>query len=159
MKQFSLTKILCLMAVLFGLLGVLPAGLADGTLGTAKAYAFEQKPAEFVILDQSGRVTRSDVAGFTTMVKMDYTRPRYNLQINSEKGMTAVENMFRKIAQPDKELVAAAAKEAGTPVLVVLVVKRMETWRINYAPLWWDDDTAVHTYAYADIYAYNADGD
>ena len=159
MKQFPLMKILCLAAVLFGFLGILPAGMADGGAGTAKAFAFEQKPAEFVLLDQSGRVTRSDVAGFTDMVKMDYNRPRYNLQINSEKGVTAVEDMFRKTARPDKETVAAAAKEAGSPVLVVLVVKRMDMWRINYTPMWWDDDTAVHTYAYADIYAYNADGD
>ena len=39
--------------------------------GVSKAYAFETKPVNFVVIDRTGRVSRADMRGWIQMVKMD----------------------------------------------------------------------------------------
>ncbi|MGI6262364.1 MAG: hypothetical protein ACOYKB_00765 [Succiniclasticum sp.] len=161
MRKFLMANVVCLLAVFFACIGgILPAVPGTGTapFGVSRAWAFEQKTAHFVVLDQTGRIGRSEMAGLLTMVKMDYNRPRFDLQVNADAAVSSVENMFGKSPRPDKELMAAAAKEAGAPVLVVLVVHRMDMWHLATAPFYWDEEDVYHTIASADVYAYNEDG-
>ena len=53
----------------------------------------------------------------------------------------------------------AAAEQAGCGALVVMVVHRMESYMVTSHSLFdLDAETYVRTYAYADMFAYNSDG-
>ena len=162
MRRFSLTSVLCVLAVCFACFGGLLTAAPDtaaGPFGLSRAWAFEQKPAHFVVLDRTGRIGRSEMDGLLTMVKMDYNRPRFALQVNAAEAVSPVEAMLRQSPRPDKEQMAAAAKEAGAPVLVVLVVQRMDMWCLAaLPPAYWEDTDLIRTIASADVYAYNEDG-
>lgn len=116
MRRFSLASVLCVLAVCFACFGGLLTAASDtaaGPFGLSRAWAFEQKPAHFVVLDRTGRIGRSEMDGLLTMVKMDYNRPRFALQVNAAEAVSPVEAMLRQSPRPDKEQMAAAAKEAA----------------------------------------------
>jgi len=122
-----------------------------------KAHAFETLPVNFVVIDRTGRVTKADMQGWIQMVKMDYHVPYYRLSDDNTKAVAAVNEMFAKNAKPDKEAMKAAAEQAGCGALVVMVVRRMDSFLVrSFGPF--DDETYVRTYAYADMFAYNSDG-
>ena len=125
--------------------------------GLGKALAFETKPANFVVIDRTGCVTNTDMRGWIQMVKMDYHVPYYRLSDDNTKANVAVDEMFAKNPKPDKEAMAEAAKKAECTALVVLVVHRMDEYMV-YGNSLFDPELYVRTAAYADIYAYNADG-
>ena len=126
-------------------------------LGMPKAYAFETKPVNFVVIDRTGRVSRADMRGWIQMVKMDYHVPYYRLMDDNTKANAAVDEMFAKNPKPDKEALKAAAEQAGCGALVVMVVHRMDSYLVrSFGPF--DDETYVRTHAFADMYAYNSDG-
>ena len=126
-------------------------------LGMPKAYAFETKPVNFVVIDRTGRVSRADMRGWIQMVKMDYHVPYYRLMDDNTKADAAVNEMFAKNPKPDKEAVKAAAEQAGCGALVVMVVHRMDSYIVrSFGPF--DDETYIRTHAFADMYAYNSDG-
>ena len=125
--------------------------------GMPKAHAFETKPVNFVVIDRTRSVTNADMRGWIQMVKMDYHVPYYRLMDDNTKAEEAVSEMFAKNAKPDKEAVKAAAEQAGCGALVVMVVHRMDSYLVrSFGPF--DDETYVRTNAYADMYAYNSDG-
>ena len=127
--------------------------------GLRTGYAFETKPVNFVVIDRTGSVTRADMKGWTQMVKMDYHVPYYRLSDDNTKADEAVAAMFAKNVKPDREAMAEAAKNAGAGALVVLVVRNMDEYIVNSAsPFMFDRDIYVRTVAYADMYAYNSDG-
>ena len=67
--------------------------------------------------------------------------------------------MFAKNPKPDKEAMKAAAEQAGCGALVVMVVHRMDSYMVtSHSPFDHDMETYVRTFAYADMYAYNSDG-
>ena len=155
-------KLLFLLTILIAFCGLAaPASDSDPQIwpGISRAQAFETKPAHFVLIDRTGRVTPAIMRGWIQMVKMDYHFPYHKLQEENTKADSAVRTMFGKNAKPDKEALAAAAQEAGAPVLVVMVVHRMDSYYVysafGFGP---DSETYVRTVADADIYAYNADG-
>ena len=126
-------------------------------LGMPKAYAFETKPVNFVVIDRTGRVSRADMRGWIQMVKMDYHVPYYRLMDDNTKADAAVNEMFAKNVKPDKEALKAAAEQAGCGALVVMVVHRMDSYIVrSFGPF--DDETYIRTHAFADMYAYNSDG-
>ena len=126
-------------------------------LGMPKAYAFETKPVNFVVIDRTGRVSRADMRGWIQMVKMDYHVPYYRLMDDNTKADAAVNEMFAKNPKPDKEAMKAAAEQAGCGALVVMVVHRMDSYIVrSFGPF--DDETYIRTHAFADMYAYNSDG-
>jgi len=121
------------------------------------AHAFETMPANFVVIDRTGEVTNQDMRGWIQMVKMDYHIPYYRLSDDNTRAVAAVQEMFSKTVKPDKEAMAEAAKNAECTALVVLVVRRMDEYMVrNHSYL--DPETYVRTFAYADMYAYNANG-
>ena len=127
--------------------------------GVSKAYAFETKPVNFVVIDRTGRVNRADMRGWIQMVKMDYHVPYYRLMDDNTKADAAVNEMFSKNAKPDKEAMKAAAEQAGCGALVVMVVHRMDSYMVtSHSPFDFDMETYVRTFAYADMFAYNSDG-
>ena len=126
-------------------------------LGMPKAHAFETKPVNFVVIDRTGSVNRADMKGWIQMVKMDYHVPYYRLMDDNTKANAAVNEMFAKSVKPDKEALKAAAEQAGCGALVVMVVHRMDSYLVrSFGPF--DDETYVRTHAFADMYAYNSDG-
>ena len=125
--------------------------------GVSKAYAFETKPVNFVVIDRTGRVSRADMRGWIQMVKMDYHVPYYRLIDDNTKADAAVNEMFAKSPKPNKEAMKAAAEQAGCGALVVMVVHRMDSYIVrSFGPF--DDETYIRTHAFADMYAYNSDG-
>ena len=126
-------------------------------LHVSKAYAFETKPVNFVVIDRTGSVRNADMRGWIQMVKMDYHVPYYRLMDDNTKANAAVNEMFAKNAKPDKEAMKAAAEQAGCGALVVMVVHRMDSYMVHsFNPF--EDEIYVRTYAYADMFAYNSDG-
>ena len=126
-------------------------------LGMPKAYALETKPVNCVVIDRTGRVSRADMRGWIQMVKMDYHVPYYRLMDDNTKADAAVNEMFAKNPKPDKEAMKAAAEQAGCGALVVMVVHRMDSYIVrSFGPF--DDETYIRTHAFADMYAYNSDG-
>ena len=126
-------------------------------LGMPKAHAFETKPVNFVVIDRTGSVSRADMRGWIQMVKMDYHVPYYRLMDDNTKADAAVNEMFAKNPKPDKEAMKAAAEQAGCGALVVMVVHRMDSYIVrSFGPF--DDETYIRTHAFADMYAYNSDG-
>ncbi|MBO6038627.1 MAG: hypothetical protein J6P17_01560 [Acidaminococcaceae bacterium] len=126
-------------------------------LHVSKAYAFETKPVNFVVIDRTGSVSNADMRGWIQMVKMDYHVPYYRLMDDNTKANAAVNEMFAANPKPDKEAMKAAAEQAGCGALVVMVVRRMDSYLVrSFGPF--DDETYVRTNAFADMYAYNSDG-
>ncbi|MBO5993867.1 MAG: hypothetical protein J6P76_07080 [Acidaminococcaceae bacterium] len=126
-------------------------------LHVSKAYAFETKPVNFVVIDRTGSVSNADMRGWIQMVKMDYHVPYYRLMDDNTKANAAVNEMFATNPKPDKEAMKAAAEQAGCGALVVMVVRRMDSYLVrSFGPF--DDETYVRTNAFADMYAYNSDG-
>ena len=155
-------KLAFLLTILFVLCGwaVVPSGSAgQGWAGMSRAYALETKPAYFVVIDRTGQMTSGIMRHWIQMVKMNYHFPYHKLQEDNTKAESAARAMLSKNIKPDKEALAAAAQEAGTSVLVVMVVRNMETAYVHsvldFGP---DSETYVRTVADADMYAYNADG-
>lgn len=126
----------------------------------AKAEAYETWPAHFVVIDRTGKVNSSIMRGWTQMVKMDYHAPYYKLQEDNTKAEAAVQEMFAKNLKPDKAAMAAAAKAAETTALVVLVVRAMDE-DVVQSPFAFGPDAEIYTRtaAYADMYAYNGNGE
>ena len=156
-------KIFWLMVMLFALFGGLGGDmpLTDGIpfFGVQKACAFETKPVNFVVIDRTGSVTKADMRGWIQMVKMDYHVPYYRLSDDNTKADAAVAEMFAKNAKPDKEAMKAAAEQAGCGALVVMVVHQMDSYMVHSrSPFDFDTETYVRTIAYADMFAYNSDG-
>ena len=141
--------------LLLAMLAVLCSGVAGDisplegvpVLGMPKAEAFETKPVNFVVIDRARSVGKADMRGWIQMVKMDYHVPYYRLMDDNTKANAAVDEMFAKNPKPDKEAMKAAAEQAGCGALVVMVV------HFDF-----DMETYVRTFAYADMYAYNSDG-
>ena len=146
-----------LVALCSGVAGDISAWGPAAFFATPKAHAFETKPVNFVVIDRTGNVTRADMRGFVQMVKMDYHVPYYRLMDDNTKADAAVNEMFAKNVKPDKEAMKAAAEQAGCGALVVLVIHRMDSYMVHsYGPF--DDEIYVRTFAYADMFAYNSDG-
>ena len=146
-----------LIALCSGLTGDISGLDAVPFVGMPKAYAFETKPVNFVVIDRTRSVTDADMKGWIQMVKMDYHVPYYRLMDDNTKANAAVNEMFAKNAKPDKEAVKAAAEQAGCGALVVMVVHRMNSYIVtSHSPF--DMETYVRTFAYADMFAYNSDG-
>ena len=144
-------------ALCSGVAGDISAWEPAAFFGTPKACAFETKPVNFVVIDRTGSVTNADMRGWIQMVKMGYHVPYYRLMDDNTKADAAVSEMFAKNAKPDKEAMKAAAKQAGCGALVVMVVHRMESYLVHsYGPF--DDEIYARTVAYADMFAYNSDG-
>ena len=153
------------MFLLLAVIVALCSGIAGdiSALGTVpffdmpKAHAFETKPVNFVVIDRTRSVTNADMRGWIQMVKMDYHVPYYRLMDDNTKANAAVNEMFAKNAKPDKEAMKAAAEQAGCGALVVMVVHRMDSYMVHsFNPF--EDEIYVRTYAYADMFAYNSDG-
>lgn len=126
--------------------------------GPARAEAFDDKPVNFVVLDGSRSVTPPIYRSWYQMVKMNYHFPYHKISDDNSKALPIVEAMLQH--RVDREAMAKAAEEAGCDVLVVVWVRRMEEEMIQ-GGWWgnpWNHDTYVRTYAYADMYAYNKDG-
>ena len=130
--------------LLLAMLAVLCSGVAGDVsplegvpvLGMPKAEAFETKPVNFVVIDRY-----------------------YRLMDDNTKANAAVDEMFAKNPKPDKEAMKAAAEQAGCGALVVMVVHRMDSYMVtSHSPFDHDMETYVRTFAYADMYAYNSDG-
>ena len=148
-----------LVALCTGLTGELSGWEAVPFIGVPRAYAFETKPVNFVVIDRTGSVGPADMKGWIQMVKMDYHVPYYRLMDDNTKAEAAVREMFAKNAKPDKEAMKAAAEQAGCGALVVMVVHRMDSYIVTaHSPFDFDMETYVRTFAYADMFAYNADG-
>jgi len=121
-------------------------------------FALEEKPAQFVVLDRTGQMTKSEYRGFYQMVKMNYHFPYYKIQEDNSAAVEAVKNMLAEYSRPAKAELKKAAEDCGATALVVLVLHRMDQYMISsWNP--WEHETYVRTNAYADMYAYNADGD
>jgi hypothetical protein len=153
--------------LLLAMLAALCSGVAgDGSVseavpffGMPKAHAFETKPVNFVVIDRTRSVSNADMRGWIQMVKMDYHVPYYRLMDDNTKANAAVNEMFAKNPKPDKEAMKAAAEQAGCGALVVMVVHRMDSYIVTvHSPFDFDTETYVRTYAYADMFAYNSDG-
>jgi len=156
MKKLFLLMAL-VVALCSGVAGEISAWEAVPFIGMPKACAFETKTVNFVVIDRTGGVTRADMRGWTQMVKMDYHVPYYRLSDDNTKAEAAVSEMFAKNVKPDKEAMKAAAEQAGCGALVVMVVHRMDSYMVHsYGPF--DDEIYVRTYAFADMFAYNSDG-
>ena len=125
--------------------------------GMPEAHAFETKPVNFVVIDRTRSVTGADMRGWIQMVKMDYHVPYYRLMDDNTKAETAVSEMFAKNAKPDREALKAAAEQAGCGALVVMVVHRMDMYMVH-SSFDFDREPYMRTNAYADMYAYNSDG-
>ena len=148
-----------LVALCSGVAGDISASQGVQLFNTQKAYAFETLPVNFVVIDRTGSVTNADMRGWIQMVKMDYHVPYYRLMDDNTKAGAAVNDMFAKNVKPDKEAMKAAAEQAGCGALVVLVVHRMDEYILHSgSPLDFDRETYVRTAAYADMYAYNSNG-
>ena len=158
MKKLFL--LLAMLAVLCtGLTGELSGWEAVPFIGMSRAHAFETKPVNFVVIDRTGNVGPADMKGWIQMVKMDYHVPYYRLMDDNTKAEAAVREMFAKNAKPDKEAMKAAAEQAGCGALVVMVVHRMDSYIVTaHSPFDFDMETYVRTFAYADMFAYNSDG-
>ena len=155
-KLFLLLAVL--IALFSGVAGDISA-LESGPFSMSKAYAFETLPVNFVVIDRTGRATKADMRGWIQMVKMDYHVPYYRLSDDNTKADAAVNEMFAANAKPDKEAMAEAAKKAGAGALVVMVVHRMDEYMVHHmSPFDFDRETYVRTVAYADMYAYNSNG-
>ncbi|MBR1589657.1 MAG: hypothetical protein IJ657_01060 [Acidaminococcaceae bacterium] len=158
MKKMFLLLVMVL-AFCSGVLGNGSALENAPLFGVQKAYAFETKPVNFVVIDRTRSVTNADMRGWTQMVKMDYHFPYHRIQEDNTKANAAVDEMFAKNVKPDKEALAEAAKQAECSALVVLVVHRMDEYMVHSSsPFDFDHETYVRTVAYADMYAYNSDG-
>ena len=153
--------------LLLAMLAALCSGVAGDSsaletvpfFGMPKAHAFETKPVNFVVIDRTRSVTNADMRGWIQMVKMDYHVPYYRLMDDNTKANAAVDEMFAKNPKPDKEAMKAAAEQAGCGALVVLVVHRMDEYIVHSgSPFDFDMETYVRTVAYADMYAYNSNG-
>jgi hypothetical protein len=151
--------------LLLAMLAALCSGVAgDGSaleavpfFGMPKAYAFETKPVNFVVIDRTRSVSNADMRGWIQMVKMDYHIPYYRLMDDNTKANAAVNEMFAKNPKPDKEAMKAAAEQAGCGALVVMVVHRMDSYMVHsFGPF--DSEIYVRTFAFADMFAYNSDG-
>ena len=156
-------KILFVFAVLLALCSGVAGDIANleavPFIGTPKACAFETKPVNFVVIDRTGSVGPADMKGWTQMVKMDYHVPYYRLMDDNTKANAAVNEMFAKNPKPDKEAMKAAAEQAGCGALVVMVVHRMDSYIVTrHSPFDFESETYVRTYAYADMFAYNSNG-
>ena len=148
-----------LVALCTGVAGDLFALEAVPFIGVPRAYAFETKPVNFVVIDRTRSVTGADMRGWIQMVKMDYHVPYYRLMDDNTKADAAVSEMFAKNAKPDKEAMKAAAEQAGCGALVVMVVHRMDSYMVTaHSPFDFEMETYVRTFAYADMFAYNSDG-
>jgi len=146
-------------ALCSGVAGDISALEAVPFIGMPKAHAFETKPVNFVVIDRTRSVTNADMRGWIQMVKMDYHVPYYRLMDDNTKANAAVNEMFAKNPKPDKEAMKAAAEQAGCGALVVMVVHRMDSYMVTvHSPFDFDMETYVRTYAYADMFAYNSDG-
>lgn len=154
-------KVFLLLAMLLALWGGVAGDISalEGApfFAVSKAYAFETKPVNFVVIDRTGSVSNADMRGWIQMVKMDYHVPYYRLMDDNTKANAAVNEMFAKNVKPDKEAMKAAAEQAGCGALVVMVVHRMDSYLVHsYGPF--DDEIYMRTFAYADMFAYNSDG-
>lgn len=148
-----------LVALCSGVAGDISALEGMPFLGMPKACAFETKPVNFVVIDRTGSVSKADMRGWVQMVRMDYHVPYYRLMDDNTKANAAVNEMFAKNPKPDKEAMKAAAEQAGCGALVVMVVYRMDSHLVtSHSPFDFDRETYVRTYAYADMFAYNSDG-
>ena len=146
-----------IVALCFGIAGDISPLEGVSVLGMPKAEAFETKPVNFVVIDRTRSVSKADMRGWIQMVKMDYHVPYYRLMDDNTKANAAVDEMFAKNPKPDKEALKAAAEQAGCGALVVMVVHRMDSYLVrSFGPF--DDETYVRTHAFADMYAYNSDG-
>ncbi len=146
-----------IVALCFGIAGDISPLEGVPVLGMPKAEAFETKPVNFVVIDRTRSVSKADMRGWIQMVKMDYHVPYYRLMDDNTKANAAVDEMFAKNPKPDKEALKAAAEQAGCGALVVMVVHRMDSYLVrSFGPF--DDETYVRTHAFADMYAYNSDG-
>ena len=146
-----------IVALCFGIAGDISPLEGVSVLGMPKAEAFETKPVNFVVIDRTRSVSKADMRGWIQMVKMDYHVPYYRLMDDNTKANAAVDEMFAKNPKPDKEALKAAAEQAGCGALIVMVVHRMDSYLVrSFGPF--DDETYVRTYAFADMYAYNSDG-
>ena len=146
-----------LVALCSGVAGDISGLDAAPFISTPKAHAFETKPVNFVVIDRTGSVGPADMKGWIQMVKMDYHVPYYRLMDDNTKAIAAVNEMFAKNPKPDKEAMKAAAEQAGCGALVVMVVHRMESYMVQSAGPF-DMEIYVRTFAYADMFAYNSDG-
>ena len=146
-----------LVALCSGVAGNISGWKSVPFIGMPKAYAFETKPVNFVVIDRTGSVGPADMKGWIQMVKMDYHVPYYRLMDDNTKAIAAVNEMFAKNPKPDKEAMKAAAEQAGCGALVVMVVHRMESYMVQSAGPF-DMEIYVRTFAYADMFAYNSDG-
>ena len=153
--------------LLLAMLAVLCSGVAGDisplegvpVLGMPKAEAFETKPVNFVVIDRARSVGKADMRGWIQMVKMDYHVPYYRLSDDNTKANAAVDEMFAKNVKPDREAMAEAAKKAECGALVVLIVRNMDEYMVHsHSPFDFDMETYVRTVAYADMYAYNSNG-
>ena len=148
-----------LVALCSGVAGDISALGGVPFFNTPKAYAFETLPVNFVVIDRTRGVTKADMKGWIQMVKMDYHVPYYRLMDDNTKANAAVNDMFAKNPKPDKEAMKAAAEQAGCGALVVLVVHRMDEYMVHSSsPFDYERETYVRTVAYADMYAYNSNG-
>ena len=120
-----------LVALCSGVAGNISGWESVPFIGMPKAYAFETKPVNFVVIDRTGSVGPADMKGWIQMVKMDYHVPYYRLMDDNTKAEAAVREMFAKNAKPDKEAMKAAAEQAGCGALVVMVVHRMESYMVT----------------------------
>jgi hypothetical protein len=146
-------------ALCSGVAGDISALEAVPFIGMPRAHAFETKPVNFVVIDRTRSVTNADMRGWIQMVKMDYHVPYYRLMDDNTKANAAVNEMFAKNPKPDKEAMKAAAEQAGCGALVVMVVHRMDSYMVTaHSPFDFDMETYVRTFAYADMFAYNSDG-
>ena len=146
-----------IVALCFGIAGDISPLEGVSVLGMPKAEAFETKPVNFVVIDRTRSVSKADMRGWIQMVKMDYHVPYYRLMDDNTKANAAVDEMFAKNPKPDKEALKAAAEQAGCGALIVMVVHRMDSYLVrSFGPF--DDETYVRTHAFADMYAYNSDG-
>jgi len=158
MKRLFLLLVM-LVALCSGVAGDISALEAVPFIGMPKAHAFETKPVNFVVIDRTRSVTNADMRGWIQMVKMDYHVPYYRLMDDNTKANAAVNEMFAKNPKPDKEAMKAAAEQAGCGALVVMVVHRMDSYMVTaHSPFDFDMETYVRTFAYADMFAYNSDG-
>ena len=148
-----------LVALCSGVAGDISALGGVSFFNTPKAYAFETLPVNFVVIDRTRGVTKADMKGWIQMVKMDYHVPYYRLMDDNTKANAAVNDMFAKNPKPDKEAMKAAAEQAGCGALVVMVVHRMDEYMVHSSsPFDYERETYVRTVAYADMYAYNSNG-
>lgn len=123
------------------------------------SYAYETKPAAFVVLDHSGNLTPETYKSWSSIVKLIYHIPQHRLETTKAVEEKVAVALLTKKVKIDKAFMAQLAEETNQDVLVIANIKAMDVIHLMNHRLLDNDDDYYRVMAIADLYVYHKETD